>query len=115
VVGLGAVDGVIGARLFESLISPLALHGYMAVLFVGIAFWGVSLTLTNTAGIAAISILEFSRQQSMIAEEPDLPIDTRHRWLLYLPHAIAGIVLYAMLILCVFPGYLIFQCPSLPL
>lgn len=94
----------LGLRLAIHLPYLGQLAGSHAIIFVGAMVWAASLLVVNTTGLGAISILAYCRQEGMVASEADLPPDCRRRWLLYIPHAIVGLVIYGLLAYTLLPG-----------
>ena len=81
----------------------------VAVLLAYLTAVGVLITVTNTCGITALSILEFSRNTQAAALEEDLPEDQQQKWIRFLPHALVGCVAYAAF-LFVFAGLVANTC-----
>lgn len=86
-----------------------SLAGFDVFIFSVFFVCGMIMIVVNTTGIAAISILEYTRLEDTAIAEPDLPPDRKARWLLYIPHALAGVVLYVIIVYLVlpFPGTLL--------
>lgn len=72
-------------------------------LVAGIVF-GCICMVVNTAGLGALSLLEYAKHEEVAADEAPLPVDARSRWLLYLPHAIAGVTVYGALLAVLVDG-----------
>lgn len=100
---LGVADG-----------APISVFGrampnMVAVLFAYLTVVGVLITITNTCGIAALSILEFSRNTQAAALETDLHEDQQQQWIRFLPHALVGCVAFAAFMF-VFAGLVANTC-----
>lgn len=59
---------------------------------------GACMSVTNSCAMAAISILEFRRQTHQARSEDALPLDDRQQWRSFIPHALAGVVVYGVLL-----------------
>ncbi len=108
VLGLALVIGYvlevfIGLRLTIDLPYLGSVDGSKAIIFAGAMVWAACLLVINTTGLGAISILAYCRQEGTVAPEADLPADHRRRWLLYIPHAIIGLVIYILLACALLP------------
>lgn len=105
-----AANSLFGKSANLTLFGKYVLTGMDVFIFYAMFACGLVMILINTTGIAAISILEYSRIEEMAIEEHDLPADRMHRWMLYIPHAIAGIVLYAAMCYLIVPWPGTLQC-----
>lgn len=93
---------IAGDYASATLFGIFQLTGFAAMVFWGVLALAVFSMIVNTTGLAAISILEFSKLENVLVAEPDLAPDEKKRWMLYLPHAIAGFTLYGALFYLVF-------------
>lgn len=107
-VALGVVIGVMWIAYYavlETATIPLpwgrSVTGFGGLMFFGAILYGFLLALVNTTGLAAISILDYLRSEDVAVSEPDLAVDTAGRWILYLPHALAGAAIYGGLLFLV--------------
>lgn len=75
--------------------------GVGAILFVALLSAGMVFCIVNTTGLGAISILEYMRTEKQISPEDDLPPDGASRWLLYVPHALVGLLIYLAALLVI--------------
>lgn len=103
---------VFGENASVTLFGLFHLTGFDAIVFWGALALGVFSMIVNTTGLAAISILEFSKIENALVPECDLSPDGKGRWMLYLPHAVAGVVLYAALFYFVFYMPIPFLCKA---
>ncbi len=109
VFAMGYILGIVGAGSVDVL--GRTMPGMVAVLLAYLTTVGILLTVTNTCGIAALSILEFSRNTRVATLETELPEDQQKKWIRFLPHALVGCVAYAGL-LFVFAGLVANTCEA---
>lgn len=114
-VVLGGLMVYAGDSLVVSLLGLASLSGAHTLLFFAILIVGFIFSVINTTGLGAVSILEYLKNEKQIADESDLQPDQLSRWMVYVPHALAGSVIY-LLFLYVFLSALLNQtdlCPPL--
>lgn len=97
------IDYLFGKGANLVLFGKYALTGIEVFTFSSVLACGVVMIVVNTTGIAAISILEYTRIEETAIEEHDLPADRNHRWMLYIPHALVGVVLYGIMVWVIIP------------
>lgn len=83
---------MIGSPVF----SETPFSGFYWLILFGACFMGFVFNIVNTTGMSALSLLEYSAKANLATAEPDLTPDDKSRWILYIPHAIAGGVIYAV-------------------
>jgi len=115
VIASYALNYIFGDNASADFFGKYHLSGIHAMVFWGALAIGVLSMIVNTTGLAAVSILEFSKIEDVVVEEPDLPPDIKKTWMLYVPHAIVGAVLYAAFFYFVFITPRQFFCKSIPL
>lgn len=102
VIATYALHFVFGNNASADFFGKFHLSGINAIIFWGGLAFGVLTMIVNTTGLAAVSILEFSKIENAIVEESDLSPDGKKTWILYIPHAIAGLVIYSFFFYFVF-------------
>jgi len=98
-----AVYYFLGNNASIVLFGKYALTGFHVFIFSVFFACGMVMIVVNTTGIAAISILEYTRIEDTAVAEPDLPPDRKARWMLYIPHALAGMALYGIMVFLFLP------------
>lgn len=92
----GAASLAISADATLALFGRYPLTGLSILTFLGFTCIGTICSFTNTTGLGALSILDYLKTERQIRDEPDLPPDHLSRWMIYVPHAMVGSILYAL-------------------